>query len=85
MAVIDWVIIKGRCIVVPKVIQEQALQLLLVNDMGIEKHETLSIQLQLLDRYEYQYKKQHKNYSTCLDFQQTETVRNIGSRYVYSE
>ena len=37
MAVIDGVIMKGRHIVVPEVLQQQALRLLHINHMNIEK------------------------------------------------
>ena len=37
MAVIDGVNMKGRCIIIPKALKEQALDQLHVNHMGIEK------------------------------------------------
>ena len=37
MAVIDGVVIKGRCIVIPDALQQQALKQLHINHMGIEK------------------------------------------------
>ena len=37
MSVIDGVIMKGRCIIIPKAIQQQVLDQLHVYDMGIEK------------------------------------------------
>ena len=36
-AVIYGVVIKGRCIVIPEVLQQQTLEYLDINDMGIEK------------------------------------------------
>ena len=38
MAVIDGIIIKGRCIVVPETLQKQAHQQLHINHVGIEKN-----------------------------------------------
>ena len=36
MAVIDAVILKGRCVVIPERLQKQALEQLHINHMGIE-------------------------------------------------
>ena len=41
MAVIDRIIVEGRCIVVPEVLQKHALQQLHINHMGIEKTKLL--------------------------------------------
>ena len=41
MAVIDRVIMKGRCVVVPGVLQQQAFEQLHINYMGIEKTQLL--------------------------------------------
>ena len=38
MAVIDGVIMKGRCIIIPEVLKPQALDQLHINHMGIEKN-----------------------------------------------
>ena len=40
--VIDGVIMKGRCIIIPKVLQQQALNQLHVYHMGIEKKQIIS-------------------------------------------
>ena len=37
MAVIEEVVIKGKCIVIPKVVQQQALKQIHINHMGIKK------------------------------------------------
>ena len=37
LAVIDCLVMKGRCIIIPKVLKQQALDQLHVNYMGIEK------------------------------------------------
>ena len=42
MSVIDGVTMKGRCITIPKALQQQALNQLHVNDMGIEKTNLLT-------------------------------------------
>ena len=44
MAVIDGVIMKGRCIVIPEVLQQQVLDQLHINHMGIEKTKLLACQ-----------------------------------------
>ena len=38
MAVIHWVVIKGKCIVIPKALPQQVLKQLHINHMGIEKN-----------------------------------------------
>ena len=42
MSVIDGVIMKGRCIIIPKVLQQEALDQLHVNYMGIEETKLLA-------------------------------------------
>ena len=42
MALIDGIILKGRCIVIPSTLQKQALELLYINHMGIDKRKVLA-------------------------------------------
>ena len=48
MAVIDGVIMKGRCIIVPEVLKAQVLDQLHINHTGIEKNKTPSAQIFIL-------------------------------------
>ena len=43
MSVIDGVIMKGRCIIIPKVLQQWVLDQLYVNHMGMEKNKIISV------------------------------------------
>ena len=76
MVVIGADIIKGRCIVVPEVLQKQAPQQLYINHMGIEKkilrHDSIYWIGMNID-----VKSHIKNCSTCLDFQQTQLKEKI--------
>ena len=72
MAVIDWVILNGRCIVIFNTLS-QALEQLHINHMGIEKNKTPCVN---------QYISQVlaailQNCSTCLEFQQTKPKEKI--------
>ena len=42
MAVIDSVVMKGRCIIIPEALKQQALDQLHVNHMGIENNKIIS-------------------------------------------
>ena len=42
MVVIDGVIMKGRCVVIPEVLKQQALDQLHINHMGIEKTQLIA-------------------------------------------
>ena len=72
MAVIDWVIIKGRHMVVLVVLQKQALQHLHVNHMGIEKSILLECDSIYWIGMNPDIENHIKNCSACLDFQQTQ-------------
>ena len=45
MVVIDGVSMKGRCIIIPEVLESQALDQLYINHMGINKKKTPSMQM----------------------------------------
>ena len=51
MSVIDSVIMMGRCIIIPKVLQQEVLDQLHVNHMGIEKNKIISMWVSILDKY----------------------------------
>ena len=77
LAVIDGVVMKGWCIIIPTSLKQQMLDQLHTNDMGIEKpgysHANLFIGLismQIL-------KKHIKNCATCLEFQQMQPKEKI--------
>ena len=78
MAVIDGVIMKGRHISIPKVLQPQALDELHINHMGIEKKTKL-----LAHEFIYWAKINSnidnyiKNCTTCLIFKQTQPKEKI--------
>ena len=48
LAVIDGVIMKGRCILIPEAQKQHALNQLHFYHMGIEKNKTISMQIHLL-------------------------------------
>ena len=54
IAIIDGVIMKGKNIVVPEVLEQQALQQLHINYKGIEKLNSKHVN-HLWDRYEYRH------------------------------
>ena len=41
MAVIDWIIMKGRCVIIPEILKTHTLEQLYMNHMGIEKTKLL--------------------------------------------
>ena len=71
MVVIDGVIIKGKSIAVPEPLQKHTPNSY-ISIIWALKNWTISVQLLLLDRFEYWYWKPHKNFSLCLDIQQTQ-------------
>ena len=70
MAVIDRVILKGRCIVIPDALQKHVLEQLHINHIGMAKtkfHEQESIYWPDIN---IDIEKHITNYSPCLEFQQ---------------
>ena len=74
---IDGVILKGRCVVIPESLQKQVLEQLYVNHMGIEKTKPRAHEWNLVDNYQQWYWKAYKNCPTCLDFQQKQPKEKI--------
>ena len=72
MAVIDGVNMKGRCIVVPEVLQQEAFQQLHINHMGIDKTRLLVHESVYWIGMNADIENHIKNCSTCHDFQQTQ-------------
>ena len=72
MAVIEGVVIKGKCMVILKALQQQALKHLNINHMGIEKTKLLVYESVYWMRMNADIENHIKNCSTCLEFQQTQ-------------
>ena len=72
LAVIDGVIMKGRCISIPEALKQQALDQLHVNDMGIEKSKLLVHKSIYWVNVNNDIKNYIKNCNTFLEFQQTQ-------------
>ena len=71
-AVIDGVVINGKCIVILKALQQQALKQLHINYMGIEKTKLLACESVYWIVTNADIENHIKNCSTCLDFQQSQ-------------
>ena len=69
MAVIDWVILKGRYVSICKTLQRQALEQFHVNHMGIQKAKLLACESAYWTGMN-DIENDIKYCSTCLDFQQ---------------
>ena len=69
MAVIDGVIIKGRHIIIPEVLNLQALPQLNIKHMGIEKTKLLVWESIYWPNISNDIEKYIKNCTTCLTFQ----------------
>ena len=77
LAVIDDVIMKGRCIIVLEVLKQQALDQLYINHMGIEKTKLLVHESFYWVSVNNDIENYIKNCNTCLEFQQTQTREKI--------
>ena len=80
MAVIDGVIMKGRCIIIPKpqqALKQQALDQLHVNHMGIEKTKLLACKSIYWVNVNSDIENYIKNCTTCLAFQQMQPKEKI--------
>ena len=77
LAVIDSVIMKGRCIIIPEALKQQAIDQLHVNHMGIEKTKLLACKSIYWVNVNNDIENYIKNCSTCLEFQQTQPMDKI--------
>ena len=77
LAVIDGVILKGKCIMIPNSLKEQVLNQLHTNDMGIEKTKLLAHECVYWPSINADIKKYITQWATCLQFQQTQPQERI--------
>ena len=75
--VIDGIILKGRCIVIPNSLRQQALTQLHTSHMGIEKTKLLAHDSVFCSNINANIVGYIKHCSTCLKFQQMETKEKI--------
>ena len=72
LAVIDGMTMKGRCIIIPEGLKQQALDQLNVNHMGIEKTKLLTCKSMYWVNLNNDIENHVQNCSKCLEFQQTQ-------------
>ena len=72
LAVIDGVVMKGRCIIIPAVLKQQVLDQLHLNHIGIEKTKVLAHESVYWIDINTDIEKHIKNCNMCLEFQQTQ-------------
>ena len=72
LAVIDGIILKGKCIIIPNSLKEQVLNQLHTNHMGIQKTKLLAHECVYWPNINADIKKYIKQCVTCLQFQQTQ-------------
>ena len=72
LAVIGGIVMKGRCIIIPKMLKQQALNQVHGNHMGMEKMKLLVCKSIYWVNINNDVDNYVKNYSTCLVFQQTQ-------------
>ena len=77
LAVIDSVVMKGRCIIVPVELKQQVLDQLHLNHMGIEKTKLLVHELVYWVNINSDIENHIKNCTTCLEFQQMQPKEKI--------
>ena len=70
LAVVDGVVMKGRCIIIPVVLKQQLLGQFHLNYMGIAKTKLLTCKSGYWVNINTDIKKCIKSYNTCLEFQQ---------------
>ena len=77
LAVIDGMVMKGRCILIPTSLQQQVLDQLHTNYMGIEKNKLLAHESLSWVDINAVIEKHIKNCATCLEFQQMQPKEKI--------
>ena len=77
IVVIDGVIHKGRCIVIPDSLKQQVLAWLCTSHMGIEKTKLLAHDSVFQSNINANIKAYIKHCATCLEFQQTQTKEKM--------
>ena len=77
LAVIDGVILKGRCIVIPNSLRQQVLNQLHTNHMGIEKTKLLALESVYWSSINADIESYIKHCATCLEFQQMQPKEKI--------
>ena len=77
LAVIDGVILKGRCIIIPNSLRQQGLDQLHINHMDIEKTKLLACECVYWQSINADIEKYIKQCATCLEFQQTQPKEKI--------
>ena len=77
LAVIDGVIMKGRCIIIPEALKQQALDQLQGNHKGIEKTKLLAHKSIYWVNANNDIENYTKNCNICLEFQQSQPKEKI--------
>ena len=77
LAVIDGIILKDRCIVIPDSLKEQVLTQLHASHMGIEKTKLLACESVFWSNINDDIEAYIKHCATCLEFQQTQPKDKI--------
>ena len=77
LAVINNIMLKGRCIIIPNSLRQQVLDQLHINHMGIEKMKLLGCKCVYWHSINTDIEKYIKQCATCLEFQQTQPKEKI--------
>ena len=77
LTVIDGIILKGRCVVIPNSLRQQVLNQLHTNHMGIEKTKLLACEFVYWSSINADIKSYIKHCTTCLEFQQMHPKEKI--------
>ena len=77
LAVIDGIILKGKCIIIPSSLKEQVLSQLNTNHMGIEKTKPLALECVYWPSINADIDKYVEQCPTCLQFQQMQPQERI--------
>ena len=77
LAVIDGVVMKGRCIIIPQDLKQQVLDQLHLNHMGIEKTKLLMCESVYWVNINNNIENHVKNCNTCFEFQQMQPKEKI--------